>query len=310
MSSTSARHRKSPPSAPADSGAAARHRKSAPVGSAPVGSAPVKSARRGRPVRAAACAVAGSALLICAGLAAAHKTAGAHHPAGTDQADAIGLPPAAADGAGPIGQQASPGVDAGQQPEIVSVGVAVASRVGKHRKPGQSASGAPGYRNPLRAISNLVPERIDMGVDFGGSGPIYALGDAVITNATGESAGWPGGGWITYQLTDGPDAGLMVYVAEDVTPTVSVGQHVTPSTVIANMFDGYDGIETGWAQPGGLSAESQLPAAGDIGGDGPFPTMIGVNFDELLESLGVPAAPNRDDYAYGILPANYPANGG
>jgi hypothetical protein len=164
----------------------------------------------------------------------------------------------------------------------------------------------PGYRNPLRGVSGLVPERIDEGVDFAGSGPVYALGDAVITNATGNSAGWPGGGWITYQLTDGPDAGLMVFVAEDVRPTVQVGQRVLASTVIANMFAGGDGIETGWAQQSGLSAESQLPEAGGISGSGPFPTRIGVNFDELLQSLGVPAAPNFTQPASGLLPASYP----
>jgi hypothetical protein len=167
----------------------------------------------------------------------------------------------------------------------------------------------PGYLNPLRAVSGLIPERIDQGVDFGGSGPVYALGDAVITNAAdGYSTGWPGGGWITYQLTDGPDAGLMVYLAEDVTPAVQVGQHVSSSTVIANMFAGADGIETGWAQPTGLNAESELPQAGGIGANGPFPTRIGVNFEELLQSLGVPAAPNSTQPAYGLLPDNYPAD--
>jgi hypothetical protein len=147
-----------------------------------------------------------------------------------------------------------------------------------------------------------------MGADFGGSGPVYALGDAVITNATGSSAGWPGGGWITYRLTDGPASGLMVYVAEDVTPTVQVGQHVSSSTVIANMYSGGDGIETGWAMPDGASAESQLPAAGGIGGGGPFPTMIGLNFEELLQSLGVPAGNNRTQPANGLLPPGYPAS--
>jgi len=145
-----------------------------------------------------------------------------------------------------------------------------------------------------------------MGVDFGGSGQVYALGNAVITNATGNSAGWPGGGWITYKLTDGPDAGLTVYLAEDVSPTVQVGQHVSSATVIANMFAGSAGIETGWAQQSGLSAESQLPEAGSVGGNGPFPTRIGLNFEALLQSLGVPAAPNRDQSSYGLLPANYP----
>jgi hypothetical protein len=163
----------------------------------------------------------------------------------------------------------------------------------------------PAYRNPLRDVSDLILERIDMGVDFGGAGPVFAIGDAVITNATGASGGWPGGGWITYQLTDGPAAGLQVYLAEDVTPAVSVGQHVTSATVIANMFNGGDGIETGWAQPGGNSAESQLAEAGGISGGGPFPTEVGLNFDALLQALGVPPAPNSDEQGHGLLPSGY-----
>ena len=147
-----------------------------------------------------------------------------------------------------------------------------------------------------------------MGVDFGGSGPVYALGDAVITNAEGDSAGWPGGGWITYRLTSGRAEGLSVYVAEDVTPDVTVGQHVTSSTPIATMYNGGAGIETGWAMPDGASAESQLAVAGAISGGGPFPTRVGLNFEELLRSLGVPAAPNRADAPYGLRPSGYPAS--
>ena len=164
----------------------------------------------------------------------------------------------------------------------------------------------PVYLNPLRAISGLIPERIDQGVDFGGSGPVYAIGDAVVTNASGSNYGWPGGGWITYQLTTGPAAGLVVFVAEDVRPAVQVGQHVTSSTVIATMYNWGDGIETGWAMPGGFSAESQLAEAGGIAGG--TPTAVGLNFEELLQSLGVPAANNRSTYVYGVLPARYPAS--
>lgn len=164
-----------------------------------------------------------------------------------------------------------------------------------------------GYANPLRAIKNLMPQRIDMGVDFGGTGPIYALGDAVITNAIGNTPGWPGGGWITYRLTSGRAKGLMVFVAEDVTPAVHVGQVVNSSTVIANMYNGGAGIETGWAMPDGSSAESQLPVAGGISGGGPFPARVGINFEELLQALGVPPSP-FDRYAppFGLLPAGYP----
>jgi hypothetical protein len=167
----------------------------------------------------------------------------------------------------------------------------------------------PGYANPVRAIAGLIPQRVDMGVDFQGSGPVYALGDAVITSAEGDNGGWPGGGWITYQLADGPAAGLMVYVAEDVQPTVQVGEHVTSLTVIGQVYDGGDGIETGWATSDGSTAESELALAGGIGGGGPFPTEVGLSFDALLIAVGVPAAPNAVPVAsgYGLLPSNIPA---
>lgn len=166
----------------------------------------------------------------------------------------------------------------------------------------------PTYRNPLRDVTGLIPERVDQGVDFGGNGPVYAIGDAVITNATGTSAGWPGGGWITYQLTSGPAKGLQVYVAEDVVPAVQAGQHVTSSTVIGDMSNRGDGIETGWAMPDGASAESQLAEAGGISGGGPFPTQVGLNFDRLLVVLGAPAAPNFASAGNGTLPAAYPVS--
>ncbi len=228
--------------------------------------------------RIAAAAIAVLALLVFAWPAATHWLAHAPNSAWAEDADILGL-----QAGGALGVQAK------LQPEVVSMGVAV----------------APVYLNPLRDASALEPERIDQGVDFSGSGPVYALGDGVVISASADYPGW-NGGWITYQLTDGPDAGLVVYLAEDVTPAVQVGQQVTPSTVIGDMFEGGDGIETGWAQANGLNAESQAPAAGAVGGAGPFPTTIGLNFDELLISLGVTAAPNRYETPSGLLPSNYP----
>jgi murein DD-endopeptidase MepM/ murein hydrolase activator NlpD len=318
VSRTTARHRKQPQRSPGRPDAARQRRKPSPVA----------SALKNKPVRAGAAAVAGSALLVAAWPVAAHWMPELSHSAGADQADALGLGTAGAhrspvrhQSAAALGAYVSqqPVVSLGayvsQQPEIVSV--AVAGRPGRHRKPapagqqaqtGQQAPASSGYLNPLRAVSGLVPERVDQGVDFAGTGPVYAIGDGVITDATGGGSGWPCGGWITYQLTDGPDAGLTVYVAEDVTPTVQAGQHVSSSTVIANMYDGGDGIETGWAAAQiSFTAESQTPEAGDIGGAGPFPTMVGLSFDGLLQSLGVPAAPNAGQSGYGTLPAGYPA---
>ena len=260
------------------------------------------SALQNKPARAAAAAVAGSALVISAWPAASHWIAQASRSGGSGQAEALGLSAAGAHRRPAVQSAALAIARASQQVDFVSIGVARSpGRPGRHRKPEQVSSG---YQNPLRGVSGLVPQRIDQGVDFFGSGPVYAIGDAVITNTTNE--GWPGGGWITYQLTDGPDAGLVVYVAEDVTPAVQAGQHVTSSTVIANMFAGSVGIETGWADPGGALAESVLPQAGGIGANGPFPTRVGESFDVLLQSLGVPAAPNSGQPGFGVLPPNYP----
>ena len=238
----------------------------------------VASALRSKSVLSAVAAAVGVALLVCVWPTAAHLMARAPNSAWADQADVLGL---RAGGA--------LGIQVRLQPEVVSSGVAV----------------APIYLDPLRSVSDLVPERIDQGVDFSGSGPVYALGDGVVIDASADYPGWEGG-WVTYQLTDGTDAGLVVYLAEDVTPTVQIGQLVTSSTVIGDRVEGGGGIETGWAQASGLNAESQAPEAGAIGGAGPFPTTIGLNFDELLISLGVTAAPNRYQPASGLLPANYP----
>lgn len=322
MSRTTARHRKpdqrssgrpsaAPQRSPGGPGVARQHRKSSPI----------VSVLQNKPARAAAAAVAGSALLVAAWPTASHWIAELPHASGAGQADALGVAPAGAHrspahqpaAAADIYASGQPAATLGefvsQQPEIVSV--AVASRPGRHRKPsqtGQPAPAAPGYLNPLRAVSGLVPERVDQGVDFAGTGPVYAIGDAVVTGAMGASSGWPGGGWVSYQLTDGPDAGLVVYVAEDVTPTVQAGQHVSSAAVIANMYNGGDGIETGWAAAQtSLTAESQMPEAGGIGAGGPFPAMVGLSFDGLLQSLGVPASPGAGTSGYGTLPAGYPA---
>ena len=271
MSTAPARHPKPPSASPVRPGAAARHGKRSLTG----------PTRRGKREWAAAVAVWCLVVLVFGWAIAEYGRVRPPAPMGTWLAEATG--------------QLGAWGDAWASPAQV-VSAAVASPFGA------------GYRDPLRGVSGLVPERIDDGVDFAGQGPVYALGDAVVTNATATNFGWPGGGWITYRLTSGPASGLVVYVAEDITPAVAVGQHVSPSTMIGTMFDGGDGIETGWAQPTSLSAESQLPQAGAIAGLGPFPTRVGVNFDKLLQTLGVPAAPNRTQPPFGLLPAGYPAS--
>jgi murein DD-endopeptidase MepM/ murein hydrolase activator NlpD len=227
----------------------------------------------------AALFVMASTAVVAAWPAAAHVLARASDATWVEQADSLGLQLA-----GSLGLQLR------LQPQVVSEGVAV----------------APIYLNPLRTVNGLVPERVDEGVDFSGTGPVYAIGDGVVTSATAAAGGWPGGGWITYTLTDGPAQGLIVYVAEDILPSVQVGQRVTPSTVLGYMFEGGSGIETGWAALNGLATSELTEAAAT--GEYSFPTATGLNFEDLLVSLGVPSAPNRGQIGSGILPASYPAS--
>src|SRR5439155_22074231 len=77
------------------------------------------------------------------------------------------------------------------------------------------------YANPFSQIRNLKPLRIDMGVDYSGSGPVLALGSGTVFNTSGP--GWPGGGFIGITLDSGRFAGLSYFVAESVRATVKVG---------------------------------------------------------------------------------------
>ncbi len=162
-----------------------------------------------------------------------------------------------------------------------------------------------GYRNPLRAVVGLQAQRVDQGVDYSGAGPVYALGDGVVTNTT--NAGWPGGAFISYRLTDGPAAGRYVYVAENVRPKVTIGQVVTTQTVLGILVDAAPDMETGWANPPGLGdaaagAAGQWSASTDAMS---LPTAYGVNFSQLMAALGAPAGIGSG-LPVGTLPAQWP----
>jgi hypothetical protein len=150
-----------------------------------------------------------------------------------------------------------------------------------------------GYVNPFAHATNVVPQRIDMGVDYDGSGPIVALGAGRVTFA-GADPGWAGGNSINYQLLDGPYRGRSVYVAEAVTPTVTTGQTVAAGREIATFGHGFssDSIETGWAAgPGRPSALANVLHQADYnpGEDiGSYRTYCGQQFSDLLRALGAP----------------------
>ena len=129
---------------------------------------------------------------------------------------------------------------------------------------------------------------------------MYAIGDGVVLSTVGS--GWPGGTFIAYQLTDGPANGLVVYVAEDIEPSVQVGTAVTSSTVLGQMYAGPDGIETGWADASAMP-DTMARALGQF--DGSNSSAFGYNFSQLLQSLGAPGGiPNGPPT--GVLSAGWP----
>jgi hypothetical protein len=171
------------------------------------------------------------------------------------------------------------------------------------------------YVNPLSQVSGLGPFRIDMGVDYSGSGPLLSLGDAKITFASNNDSGppscwgitcWPGGGAVVYRLTDGPFAGKYVYYAERVTVTVRAGQPVKAGQQIAIEHLGSPNIEVGWASgrgPETLAIADGHQASGDPGG---WSSIEGRNFNSLLVLLGAPSGFLQPGVPSQSLPRGWP----
>jgi hypothetical protein len=155
------------------------------------------------------------------------------------------------------------------------------------------------YVNPLHLVTELRASRIDMGVDYSGSGPIVALGRARVLTATyvpgpescwGKTCAPAPGGWVVYRLLDGPFSGKYVYAVENITPRVKAGQVVKRGQTIAILHPGSPNLEIGWAA--GRRAETLAVARHHQCGctdPGGWSSIEGRNFNELLVSLGAPS---------------------
>lgn len=145
---------------------------------------------------------------------------------------------------------------ANSQPQISGIGGG-AGAAGAHGGGGGFAgmsigntSGA-GYINPWSGRSYA---RLDQGVDFGGTGPIQAIGEGYVMRVERSGSGWGGAvnSFISIMLTTGSRAGWTYYVAEGIEispglhgagPNGKGGSHVTKGQVIGRQVGG---IETGW----------------------------------------------------------------
>jgi hypothetical protein len=147
-----------------------------------------------------------------------------------------------------------------------------------------------GYVNPV-ARANVVPERIDQGVDYAGSGSLTAMGAGQITSVQATNSGWPGA-FIAYRLLNGADKGCYVFYAEGITPApgLYVGEIVSPGQVLATIVPkSSTGIEIGWAA--GQGSKTYAAEAGEwspIHEANNIPSAAGLYFSALIASLGGP----------------------
>lgn len=149
-------------------------------------------------------------------------------------------------------------------------------------------SGTPNqkYCDPYRDLTKLVSERIDQGVDYGGAGPIYAMGPGTIdVYKNRNDSGWPGGTFVSYKLSAGPAAGREIYLAEniDLDPSLKSGSFVYSGTSLGTLVDASPDSESGWGVAGeSVTAEYGCYTEGCM-------TPLGVNFNTLLVCLGTPS---------------------
>ena len=177
-----------------------------------------------------------------------------------------------------------------------SIANVVKGQATQHPLPGSSSgsggsSGAGGASSiPPGTYTNPVPGartgRVDQGVDYTlSSRGFLAPGKAKILIADSSNAGWPGGGYIAYQLEDGPLAGAIGYAAENIRPVVKVGETVAAGTQIGTPVSGGT-IEAGWASnqnPGQPLAQT----ISGYGGDQSYQALTaGYSFSRFVQALG------------------------
>lgn len=161
---------------------------------------------------------------------------------------------------------------------------------GKPISSGASSSTSTGSTGPLPTpnaqgyvapFAGATPERVDMGQDFAlkPGAPIRAIGNAVIKAI--QPNWYKGQPLIAYELTAGPAKGRQIYAAEQITPTVKVGQRVRAGQMIATYAAQGTGLETGWFN--GKETLAQSTTGYTEGAESP----AGKSFSNFLKQLGV-----------------------
>jgi murein DD-endopeptidase MepM/ murein hydrolase activator NlpD len=92
--------------------------------------------------------------------------------------------------------------------------------------------------------------RIDQGVDFGGTGPIFSPTDAKVIQ-TG-APGWPGESGLVLEILNGPRAGHFIYIFEGINVMVKRNQIVKAGQTVGSFIPfSSTGIEIGFCDGSG-----------------------------------------------------------
>jgi hypothetical protein len=138
------------------------------------------------------------------------------------------------------------------------------------------------YVNPLRYVT--VWERTDQGVDatMPVGAPILAPCRVKILAIIPD---WYAGQPLVYfELLDGPDAGKVQYVAEQITSVARAGTYLQQGQAIARFAASGTGIEYGWSTPNGTTL-----AVATTGYEEGQVTPAGQSIRAWLNSLGAHA---------------------
>lgn len=152
---------------------------------------------------------------------------------------------------------------------------------GKPHGGGKGGGNANVYVNPF-SKGHVVPERIDMGVDYSmnDGDPILAVGKSTVDCIQSDWSGY--GPYISLRFLEGPFAGLYWYVAESLNPAVRSGQTVEAGQVVARFITGGSGNEMGW----GTSTCGSPLGASQVNGADHNNTAAGHDWADFMTKLG------------------------
>jgi hypothetical protein len=141
------------------------------------------------------------------------------------------------------------------------------------------------YIDPLQYVT--VWERTDQGVD--GQLPVGApiLAPCTVKILDIEPDWYAGQPLVYFELLDGPDAGKVQYVAEEITDIARPGTILQQGQPIARYAASGTGIEYGWSTPSGITL-----AVATTGYEEGQQTPAGKSIRAWLNSLGANAGPD------------------